>query len=220
MIDTNIAFAVRCHACGRLNIHRLSLFDFSRTKRIELECTCRQQNAVLKTRDFKNFWMETLCFACHETHMFKYTLKQLLRGNIAARCVDTGMEMCFIGNNDDVELLIDSYEKESEDLINQLGFYDYFENSNIMMKSIEIVKKMDEEGKVICECGSEALEMNLYPDRIELKCLQCESIQMIYAENEEDLKNLQRKEKIIMHKHAFQCIDAINQNRDSQNPVR
>lgn len=217
IVNTQMAFAVRCDVCGRLNVNNLSLFEIPKNGKMELDCICGQSNAIIKTSDYKSYWLEIPCFACQDIHVFKYTLKQLLKGKAVARCIETGTEICFIGQEKDVELLANEYEEESKELINQLGFYDYFENFEIMMECLNKIKELEEEEKILCECGSNKIEIDLYQDRLELKCLQCDSLQMIYAETEEDLQHLLNKDKIIMHKHSFQCIDAINQNSDSSN---
>lgn len=214
LVNTNIAFAVRCDVCGGLQLHNTSLFELYKDKKTELKCTCGQINAIIKAKDFKSFWIDVVCFACQERHIFKYTLKQLLKGNIVTRCIETGMEICFIGNNEDIHELIEKNEKNPSELLSELGFYDYFENFEVIMKSLEFIKQLDNDGRIKCDCGSYDILTDLFPDRIELKCLNCDSIKMIYAENDEDYRNLKKRERILMHKHGFECIDAINQTND------
>lgn len=215
LINTNTAFAIRCDICGRLKLHDISLFDICKTGEIEFKCLCGQPNAIIKTKNYKSFIMEIPCFACQDTHVFKYSLKQLVKGNIVTRCIETGMEISFIGNNEDINQLMDKYERDSKNILNELGFYDYFHNFDIAMQCLTKVKELSDRRMVNCDCGNSNIDVELFPDRIELKCNQCESVQIIYAENEEDLKNIIKRQNITMQKHSFVCIDAINQNRDS-----
>lgn len=214
LISTNIAIAVRCSDCGSLRVHHTSLFELFTNRRTELVCTCGQHNAIIKTKDYKSLWMEISCFACQDKHLFKYTLKQLLRGNIITRCIESGIEICFMVSNGDVDELIEKYETDAEELYRELGFLDYFINPEIMMKSLDRIKELDNKGRLSCSCGDNNIEMNIFPDRIELKCMKCEGIKLIYTENNDDYKNFMAKEEIVLRESSFECIDAINQNND------
>ncbi|EOD01912.1 hypothetical protein [Caldisalinibacter kiritimatiensis] len=214
VVNTNIAFAIKCDICGQLKEYNMSLFDFKKNKVIDLECTCGEANAIVQTKDYKNFWLQIPCFECQDIHVFKYTLKQLVKGNIITRCVETGKEIAFIGSPQDVKELVNEYKGETNDLLTELGFYDYFVNSEVMIQCINKIRDLEREDKIKCECGNNSIEVNIYEDRIELKCRECESIQVIYAENEGDLENLLNKKSILMHKNTFQCLDAINHNNE------
>lgn len=216
LINTNIAFAVRCSECGSLKVHDTSLFELFINKRTELVCTCGQQNAIIKAKDYKSLWVDIDCFVCQDKHTFKYTLKQLLRGNIITRCIESGIEICFMVSDGDINELVENYEMNSEILCKGLDFLDYFNNPEIMTKSLERIKKIDSEGLLSCSCGDNNIEMNIFPDRIELKCMNCEGIKLIYAENNDDYNNFISKDKIVLRENGFECIDAINQNKDTK----
>lgn len=213
LINTSIAVAIRCDTCGRLKVHTISLFDFVSNQKMKLACECHHTNAIINTQDRKTFWIEIPCFACQDTHVFTYSMKQFFKSNIISRCIETGMEIGYIGKHKDVQKLLSEQERNSYKTIDELGFYDYFDNSDVVMQSISKIRELELNDKVFCDCGYGDIEINLFPDRIELNCLNCNSIQMIYAENEEDLKNLANKESIILNQHSFGCIDAINQNK-------
>lgn len=217
LINTNIAIAVRCSACGSLKVYDTSLFELFSHKKTDIKCPCGQQNAIIKTKDFKSLWMDIDCFACGGKHTFKYTLTQLLKGNIVNRCIETGLNTSFVVSDGHTEELVDKYEMNPEQLYKELGFLDYFINTEIMMKSLDRIRELDTNGFLGCSCGANSIEMNLFPDRIELKCINCNGIKLIYAEYEEDYKNLYSKEEIIIHESSFECIDAINQNNDRKN---
>lgn len=217
LINTNIAIAVRCSICGALKVHETSLFKLFKNKKTEIMCSCGQHNAIIKAKDFKSLWVDIDCFACRDKHTFKYTLTQLLKGNIITRCIETGLNICFIVSNGDIDELIEKYEMNPEQLYKELGFLEYFLNSEIMMQSLERIRELDTEGLLGCSCGANNIEMNLFPDRIELKCMSCQGIKLIYAEYEEDYQNLISKKEIIIHESSFECIDAINQSKDTKN---
>lgn len=216
LVNSKIAIAVRCGTCDNLNVRETTLFELFTNKTTELVCSCGQHNAIIKTKDYKSLWMDIDCFVCQDKHTFKYTLKQLLRGNIITRCVETGVEICFMVSHGDINELIDKYQMNSDSFYKELEFLDYFNAPEIMMKSLDRIKKLDNNGLIGCSCGENSIEMNIFPDRIELKCMKCDGIKLIYAENNDDYNNFISKEKIIIRENTFECIDAINQNHDTK----
>lgn len=216
LVDTNIAIAVRCKACGSLKIYNTTLFKLFANNRTELECDCGQQIAIVKTKDLKNLSIYLDCFTCNNRHLFQYSIKQILRGDIINRCKLTGVEVCFILKSSKVNRIEEKPEMNMREFYNELGLFDYFSNTEIMLSSIDRVKELDSKGLVNCSCGDNNIEMNLFFDRIELRCMKCSGIKLIYAENDEDYHNLINKEEIVIHENSFECIDAINQNRDTK----
>ncbi|WP_425446199.1 hypothetical protein [Dethiothermospora halolimnae] len=210
-IRSDVAFAVKCEICGKVKVQKMSLFDIRKGKGLKLYCNkCKQHNATIKTVDFKSFSIEVPCFACQDTHIFRYSLKELISDRKICKCPETGMEILFIGKHDNINTIVQDHKEDSNLTINELGFYDYFNNPETMMRVINIVRKLEMEEKIYCDCGIGDIDINLFPDRVELNCSNCNSIQVIYAENETDLHNIMDKEGITMHKNSFGCIDAIN----------
>ncbi|NLW23227.1 MAG: hypothetical protein GXY88_08270 [Tissierellia bacterium] len=57
--------------------------------------------------------------------------------------------------------------------------------------------------------------MSFFSDRIELECLNCHSVKIIFAETEEDLRVLLKKDRIVLKERSVSCIDSMHdKNRD------
>lgn len=216
LVNTNLALAIRCNMCGKTNINQLSLFNLERSIYHNIECPCGEIKARIKTKDYREYRLEIPCFACQETHVFKYSLDQLLKGNLVIRCIE-GLEICFLGNDSDVKEILKKEKNDLNRVLNELNFYDYFINFDVMIQCINKIKKLEQENSIICECSKNSISMDLFPDRVELKCLDCNGIQIIYAENKEDLENILKKEYIFIHQDRIEYIDALNLNNDRNN---
>ena len=214
LLNTNISFAALCHICGRLKVHDISLFDISKNEGTNLICSCGEVSATINTKNYKSFLIEIPCFACEDDHVFIYTLKQFLKGNIISRCIETGLEIGFVGKNGDIENLISKHEKKSKKAIEELGFYDYFNNFEIIMESINEIKDMMDDDKISCECGCYDIETKLFPDRIELNCLDCNNSLDVYAETKDDLNRLLIRDTILLKRHSLISIESIMGNND------
>ncbi|MBS4537085.1 hypothetical protein GOQ27_01345 [Clostridium sp. D2Q-11] len=213
LVNTNLALAIRCNKCGKIHTNNITLFQLKNNSYININCNCGETKARIKTENYKEYCLEIPCFACEETHIFKYSLDQLLKGNLVIRCLD-GVEICFLGDETDVKELLKGQKDDFTRVIEELSFYDYFTNNDIMTKSVNKIKELEQEGSIICECGEENIGIDLFSDRIEIKCLQCNGVQIIYAESDEDFNNLLSRDYIMIHKHAVEYIDAFKFNND------
>lgn len=211
LVNTNMTLAIRCNRCGKIHLNNITLFQLKNNKYININCDCGEVKARIKTENYKEYCLEIPCFACEETHIFKYSLNQLLKGNLVLRCLD-GVEICFLGDESDVKKLLKKQKDDFAILLDELSFYDYFSNTDIMTKSVNKVKELEKEGSIICECGGDNIGIDLFSDRIEIKCLECNGVQIIYAENEEDLENILFRDYIMIHKDSVEYIDAFKFN--------
>lgn len=199
---------VRCHICGRMRVYNLNIFGISKEEEIEYKCICGETNVSIKTMDYETYWLKLNCFACNQKHIYRYNLKELLQKDKFIFCGNK-LRVCFIGKEEKAKELIDEDIVDFEKLLKRSGFDNYVENLKILGKCLKKINKLNKEGNIGCDCGSNSVVIEVFSDRVELNCLNCNSRQIIYAETEEDLEVLMRKEKILMHKHSIAYIDSI-----------
>lgn len=198
---------VRCHLCGRLRIYDFNIFDICGNE-VEYKCKCGETNVFIRTGNCKTYWIKVNCFACSHEHTYRYTLKDILeRDNFIVCTYDT--RVCFIGKEEKAKELIYGSKVNAESLLKNSGFDNCFENFKILLACLNKLDKLNGDGNINCDCGDSSVEIEVFSDRIELRCSNCNSVQMIYAETEEDLEVVLMKEKILMHKHNINCIDSI-----------
>ncbi|MTI71002.1 MAG: hypothetical protein FH751_12195 [Firmicutes bacterium] len=211
LVNSNIALTIKCKECGDISTETVSLFRLKRNDNHIFRCLCGKSKLEIKYEDYDSYLIKIDCTACKETHVFKYNLNQLLKGNIVNRCLD-GMEILFISNDKDASKLFGRDKYKLDNILDELNFYDYFINFNVMGEVFDRVRNLLDEGSIVCDCGRHNIEMRLFTDRIELQCKSCSSVKMIYAENKKDLNIIKKKEFILLHKHSFECLDAIKFN--------
>lgn len=208
LVSGNKTLLIRCHICGRLKKYDFSVFDIFQRKPLKFKCECGETIATIKATAHKTYLLEFSCFACHEKHIHGFTLKELLHKDSLITCSDE-TKTCFVGSKE--KALKESQESHLEynDMIEEVSFIDYFKNFRVLSACLMKVYDLNESGRISCECGSHNISIQVFNDRIELQCMKCKSIQIIYAETDEDMNVLFQKEKIAMHKHSVSCIDSI-----------
>ncbi|MGI5838838.1 MAG: hypothetical protein ACOX8W_04180 [bacterium] len=198
--------ALRCSLCGKLDYHVLSLFSFSGKKTHHIHCQCGFRKAIVGTKDHKNFWLQIPCVVCETDHLFRFTGEELWTSELEDMlCPGSGQELGFLGSESQVRAAAEFWDDETT-----AGFDDYFVNPGIMFEILNHLHDIAEKKGLYCQCGNRKIEVELYPERLELRCPQCNSCSIIYAETDDDLRVVQKFENIEMVEHGFAYLDASN----------
>lgn len=198
--------ALRCSLCGKLDFHVLSPFSFSGKKVHHIHCGCGFRKAMIGTKDHKRFWLQIPCVVCETDHIFRLTAAELWTSELEELlCPGTGHELGYLGNAPDVCAAADLWDNADN-----AGFDDYFVNPAVMFEILNHLHDIAEKKGLYCQCGNRKIEVELYPERLELRCPQCSSCSIVYAETDDDLQVVQRIKNIEMVEHGFAYLDASN----------
>lgn len=208
LISGHRTLLIKCHHCGRLREYDINLFNISENRSTNFSCKCGKENISIKKKNKKTYLIEILCFGCGQKHLYKYSLKDLISKNLTFNCIDE-IEICFIGDHDVADEIINDYDLKFGKMFLDLGFDDYFKNSQVFAACLNKIDRLRDNGKISCDCQNENINIEIFPDRVEIKCLGCGSVQIVYAETEEDLDVLSKKKRIILHEHSISYIDSI-----------
>lgn len=207
-ISTYSKMVLRCPYCGEINQHDLSLFAFSGSNSCRLTCSCGMDIASFGTKDKKHFWVQADCSFCDETHICYYSRKDIWGMEILSLfCEDSGLDIAYIGPAEKMEEVVTSGDRTLAEMAQDLGFGDYFSNPDTMYGVLDCLYQLAEKGDLFCHCGNYDVEIEIYPDRLELKCGYCQSSGTIMAQNEADLEILQGMKEIELTPKGFKCLE-------------
>lgn len=217
LITTECVIAMRCPTCGKLEFHTLSRFAFAGTRTNKIFCSCGAQKLIIGTKNRQQYWLQIPCVLCETNHLVYYKVKQLWNSEVTFfYCSDTNVELGFFGPEEKVKSVADNYEHNLESLVDELGYDDYFFNPEIMFEVLNCLHDIAEEGFLYCECGSHQIEIDIFPDRIELQCKECGTASVVYAETEDDLHNMQGIKKIELVKNGIKTFDNLGKSKKSR----
>lgn len=208
IIDSNLKIAVTCEKCGRINVEQLNLFKLNKIKDKRLSCSCGSLNCIIYSSEFRNINLSINCVDCGQEHTYKYKLKKILSG-IQIACPEVETIIAIIGYQRDISEYIKSSEKDTLEVLYDEKFELFFNNHSIMKKSLEKLQNLKASDGISCDCGNRDIATEIYSDRIELRCTRCQSVKVIYAEEQNDLKHFSDQSSIDMRKNQFEFIDAI-----------
>lgn len=209
LVSTQRKIALRCPLCGRLDFHQVFIFDFSGYSPVRIHCKCGFQKLVISTKDYQNFSLQLPCLICEEVHILKFKRHELLEQPLSIlRCSETGQELGYIGVESSVDRIIAQKQDDMGSIINNLGFEDYFTNPQVMFEILNRLHQIADENNLFCSCGNNQIEIDVFPEKLELRCPYCQSIHIIYAETIEDLYMVKKVKLIVMTEKGFTSFDS------------
>lgn len=207
LVVTTTAIALRCPGCGRIKYHSLSLFSFSANKSIQFACDCGQTVLSISTRDRRVFSFQVECLMCEGRHFYQFFLKDIWSQRVLSLvCSETGLEVGFIGPREEVRRCIASQERSLREMAEDLGFSDYFENPEVMYEILDCLHKIAESGGLSCQCGNFQIEVEIFAERVELRCPDCGACGVIDAESREDLDAIKDVWEIMLQPGKLQLL--------------
>lgn len=187
LIATQTMLAMRCPECGRLEYHKLSRFDFLEGRTFQVRCSCGKLKLAV-TKKGRGYILQVHCVVCGCTHtrgikghlLWAQEVVELL-------CLDTGIELGYIGPLPKVKNLAQNKREEMSSLFRELTSEDYFHNSEVMNRILTRVLELGERSLLSCQCGNYNIGIEIFPDRLELRCPKCGAVSVVYGETEEDI---------------------------------
>ncbi|MHB8157591.1 MAG: hypothetical protein ACYDEQ_09430 [Desulfocucumaceae bacterium] len=210
-VVTEKVLAMRCPECGKLDFHQLQRFFIGPGKTLSVKCSCGTVKLMVNTRNLSDYHLKVACIFCEGFHYQSIPGKRIWsRGEVVdLYCFDAGLELGHIGREETVRKIASGREKELEILINEFGRDQFFNNSKIMYEVLQCLHHIAEKGTLYCQCGNNHVEVKIFPDRLELFCNDCDSVNIVYAENEDDLQVIKQVEEIELVKNGFEYLDSL-----------
>ncbi|MDF2985294.1 MAG: hypothetical protein K0R50_804 [Eubacterium sp.] len=199
LIDMDITIAYKCFSCGTFDFTRINLFKLFSGENIESVCKCGIARLKIFDSAKDEYILSVPCIGCGSTHRHIMRRDSLLSNNIIIyTCPITGIKNCFIGKDVFVRKFIDNFEKELDGIIDGLGYDSYFDNTRVMLDTLNKIHDIAEKGELYCECGSNDITVSMLRKGIALKCADCNRTKFIPASNNNDLKKILQKDRIIL----------------------
>jgi hypothetical protein len=208
LISTYTIVALRCSKCGKMELHSLSRFSCGKEGQVKLFCECGNCLMILARQGRNLYYLQINCLMCEMRHIFQIPGKEIWNKHVCSLiCENTGLELGYFGNKEDVMQAIKHGERSIRELIKELGFDQYFLNPSVMSRVLERLRKIIKRGQISCSCGSGNLETEVLPDRVELKCPYCHAVGIIFAETASDLQKLQAMKGIELEANSCRYLD-------------
>ncbi|MDK2888685.1 MAG: hypothetical protein PWP72_1563 [Thermoanaerobacter sp.] len=204
IINTQTTLVMRCPECGKLERHEVSRFALAGARSsLHIHCSCGALKSSFVVRR-KRVYIEVPCVVCGSSHTSLVTARALWSrtDNIELFCQVTGLELGYLG--------VQSRMRDQVYPGNTLDGMDFladgfFHNQEVMSAVIRHLHNLGREGRIYCECGNQHIDVDVFPDRLELHCRRCQNYYIVYAETRQDLDAIERAWKIKLSRHTCGC---------------
>ena len=192
-------FAMRCPACGRLGTDPVNIFDLSGKSQKHLSCGCGSEKAVIWRNDKKKIGIRYYCIICEVTHRklisaSKFWSKDELH---SFHCLKTGLNLGYYGPYHLIRAELDRQQAELNSMADELGFED-FVDPELMLEILDYLHDLAASGRLVCACDSKDINVELFFDRVELNCNDCQASLNVPAASREDIKHLRSCSEVVL----------------------
>ncbi len=190
--SANIYIAYICPHCFEASLSELSLFELSGNCRVDLVCSCDDcsEKCVSISRSNSKFRISIYCAICGGVHEFIVSQSAFVSQKLLAfSCLDSDIGVFFCGKKDEVEKAVEQNIEYINALEEEIENDDY----DLYSKILEAVKRLSDEGKILCSCGCDKIFVDTIEDEICLVCSKCFSYYPLEA-NQNTLDELENSE--------------------------
>lgn len=199
LIDMDITIAYKCSSCGTFDFTNINIFKLFLQGSLVSRCRCKAEKLDIFKLSKNEYRLTVPCIYCGLVHSYVINREELISNNLLIyNCPITNINQCFIGTDKQVRSRVDSFEKQLDLILDTMGYDDYFENSQVMMDTLNKIHEIAEQGKLYCECGYKDIVVSLLPKGVYLKCRKCSGDKFIPAASNNDLKKTMQKAGIYL----------------------
>ncbi|WP_366923678.1 hypothetical protein MFMK1_000590 [Metallumcola ferriviriculae] len=199
LVSTTTVITLCCPECGKMEHNAVSLFQFAGKNSVPLNCDCGTVLGKLSSRDAKVFLLDFTCGMCTERHGYTFSRNMLWSERATAIfCPDTDLEAGFAGRKEAVRAALREMERSIAQMASELGYDEFFDNPEVMYKILEHLYNIAEKGKLSCHCGNKDVEIEVFPDYVELSCETCQLTETIAALNGDDWHQVESLAELVL----------------------
>ncbi len=193
--DTSTRIAYRCPYCGCIISADVNVFMLSGG--FKLECMeCHKAALTMEMTNDKKVRLSVPCLVCPHPHPYTVSAEIFFEKDIfLLSCSYSGLDICFIGDEDKVEDEIDRTESlimdllaDNEDDENAAAQSDMLvADTNVVREVLFALDTLATEKKITCgECGSHAAKIIIDYDQVHVICKVCGKEHVLNARNKFD----------------------------------
>lgn len=189
----NIAY--RCPECGTAVLGLVGKFAL-KANLVRLKCSCGEGSPMdIKSGADGKIKLSVPCLFCKQNHGYNVSESVFFdRDKFLLNCPYSGMDIAFIGSEEDISAELGRTEAEIGRLMTSLGAEELSDIQPEDMGEDEIlpdpavydtlkflVADLDADGKVICPCGDGEYDLRFCDGGVQVYCKKCGATYTFYA---------------------------------------
>lgn len=196
--DTKRYIAFICPVCRQPVILERTAFQLAASES-RLKCPCGKSSIGLALVG-NRIQVTVPCLFCEQEHTVSCSIAAFLREKtLAFSCADSGLDCCYIGDQEPVFAAVCRLEETVDTLESEAGASGAFLNDTVMEEILGELRDIGRRGGVSCTCGCKDWKLKVNYSSVELFCAQCGAALKIPAATLSDLEDLCCKMELTIH---------------------
>ena len=184
IINYNRTVAYICPGCGEVAYGNFSLFELSGGRGIAVSCDCKKSSLEIYPKSETNYAVKVKCQVCEKAHEFIVPLSDLLKKTfLDFVCPELLMGLAFVGSMAEVEKAVEENNKYIKEILTTCGIEHAGKNGIPILKALDKIQILSDEGNVRCECGSDLIDLDVLENGIVLECCNCSATAFFTADD-------------------------------------
>lgn len=191
--------AYLCPECRQTVVMERTLFQLA-AGGAELSCPCGK-SAIRTEIEGDRCRLSVPCLFCGREHTVSCSVHALLHERcLAFACAASGLDCCYIGEEDAVFAAMRRLEEALDKLEADAGQRGTFLDEIIMHEVLSELKDIAQRGGVSCACGAKEWRLQVNYSSVDLTCAQCGGVLRIPAATASDLDDICCKHTLTIKK--------------------
>lgn len=198
MAEEKRTIAYLCPACRQSVIVERTVFQLAAAPNT-LPCPCGKSALKVELMGDR-VKLEVPCAFCGESHTVTCRSQDFLhRKALAFSCGKSGLDCCYVGEEDTVYAAVRRLEEAVDKLETEGPERGAFLDEVVMKEVLEELRDIAQRGGISCSCGSKKWKMRIHYSSVELLCAHCGGSLRIPAATQSDLAELCCRQMLYLH---------------------
>ncbi len=200
--QTTIAY--RCPACGQGVKSIVGVFGLTGSK-MRLKCACGGSALEINRNKDEKYKISVPCMLCGNDHKFTLSASTFFEKELFQYpCTYSGINTCFIGNEERVGLALEDNEKEVIELFKSIGVEDpaqilantydeedkdEIEDTDVLDTIVFVLRDLLDTNSITCGCSEPDYDFLSCNGYIKVYCKSCRKSADIPAKGKQDAEN-------------------------------
>jgi hypothetical protein len=122
-------------------------------------------------------------------------------------CPHTDVELGYLGEDEAVREAVERRKLPFPEILSDEEYQDYFESPEIMWEALTRLQELSGNGGLGCQCGNTDIEIDIFPDKVELHCKRCDSLMLIFCQTDDDAELIRKSESVQLVRASLTSLD-------------
>lgn len=198
LISMHKVIGIKCDTCNSNMFAEIDPFKLNSNFKVACD-VCETEFISIQKNKQNNYTILINCYVCEQQHRYEIAHSAFWKSGIfALGCHASGIDICYIGESDQVTFAMDKLDNRLESLIRDEEDISFSNMNELIEQALNIIEDMALKHTILCLCENCELEANLRKNGILISCSSCNASEFLKIETDADIENLMKRKTILL----------------------